>query len=180
MLKLVRTAMLMLLSMPLLGHAAATSTQEVAVPALTQRVTDLTGTLDAQQQAALESRLAQFEQQGGSQIAILIVPTTQPEAIEQYSIRVVDQWKLGREEVDDGILILVAKGDRQMRVEVGYGLEGAIPDAIANRIVDEIIAPHFRQGDFYGGLAAAVDQLARLIEGESLPAPQVRSQGASA
>ena len=136
MLKLVRTAMLMLLSMPPLGHAAATSTQEVAVPALTQRVTDLTGTLDAQQQAALESRLAQFEQQGGSQIAILIVPTTQPEAIEQYSIRVVDQWKLGREEVDDGILILVAKDDRQMRVEVGYGLEGAIPDAIANRIVD--------------------------------------------
>ena len=178
MLKFVRTAVLMLLCMPLLGHAAATSTQEVAVPALTQRVTDLTGTLDAQQQAALESRLAQFEQQGGSQIAILIVPTTQPEAIEQYSIRVVDQWKLGREEVDDGILILVAKDDRQMRVEVGYGLEGAIPDAIANRIVDEIIAPHFRQGDFYGGLAAAVDQLARLIEGESLPAPQVRSQGA--
>jgi len=176
MLKFLQIALL--LSMPLMAHAAATAPQEIAVPALTQRVTDLTGTLDSQQQAALESRLAQFEQQGGSQIAILIVPTTQPEAIEQYAIRVVDQWKLGREGVDDGILILVAKSDRQMRIEVGYGLEGAIPDATANRIIDEIMAPHFRQGDFYSGLAATVDQLARLIEGESLPEPQMRSEGA--
>jgi uncharacterized protein len=176
MLKLLRTAAL-LLGMPLLAYSAVSTSQEIAVPAITQRVTDLTGTLDSQQQAALESRLAQLEQQGGSQVAVLIVPTTQPEAIEQYSIRVVDQWKLGRKGVDDGILILIAKNDRQMRIEVGYGLEGAIPDAIANRIVDEIMAPHFRQGDFYGGLAAAVDQLARLIEGESLPAPQARSQG---
>jgi uncharacterized protein len=181
MLKLLRIAVLMLL-LPLIGQAAAPepqaleAQQEVTIPTLTQRVTDLTNTLSAEQQQGLESRLAAFEQQQGSQIAILIVPTTLPEAIEQYSIRAVDQWRLGRQGVDDGILILVAKNDRQMRIEVGYGLEGAIPDAIANRVIDEIMAPHFRQGDFYGGLVAAVDQLARLIEGEPLPEPQVQRQ----
>ena len=182
MLKYLRIAMLLLLALPGFGQAAApesqdlSSQQEVAVPPLTQRVTDLTKTLDASQQQALESRLAAFEQQRGSQIAILIVPTTQPEAIEQYSIRVVDQWKLGREEVDDGILILVAKNDRQMRIEVGYGLEGVIPDAVANRIIDQIMVPHFRQGDFFGGFMAAVDQLSALIAGESLPEPQRQQQ----
>lgn len=183
MLKTLRVAAFVLLIMPLLGLAAALSPQElepqqeVAVPALTQRVTDLTNTLDSTQQQALDSRLSQFEQQQGSQIAVLIVPTTQPEAIEQYSIRVVDQWKLGRKEVDDGILILVAKNDRQIRIEVGYGLEGVIPDAVANRIIDETLTPHFRQGDFYGGLIAAVDQLANLIAGEPLPEPQAQRQG---
>ena len=181
MLKYLRMAALLLLTVPLLGHAAPPQElappQEVAVPGLTKRVTDLTNTLDTSQQQALESRLAQFEQQQGSQIAILIVPTTQPEAIEQYSIRVVDQWKLGRKGVDDGILILVAKNDRQMRIEVGYGLEGVIPDAIANRIIDETMVPHFRQGDFFGGLTAAVDQLAGLIAGEPLPEPQAQRQG---
>ena len=183
MLKSLRITALMLLAMPLVGLAGAPNSQEleplqeVAVPALTQRVTDLTNTLDTTQQQALESQLAQFEQQQGSQIAILIVPTTQPEAIEQFSIRVVDQWKLGRQGVDDGILILVAKNDRQMRIEVGYGLEGVIPDAIANRIIDETMVPHFRQGDFFGGLMAAVDQLSGLIAGEPLPEPQAQRQG---
>lgn len=178
MLNYLRIAALLLLALPLPGRSAAIEPQqEAAIPPLTQRVTDLTGTLDAQQQQALESRLAQLEQQQGSQIAILIVPTTLPEAIEQYSIRVVDQWKLGRQGVDDGILILVAKNDRKMRIEVGYGLEGAIPDAVANRVIDELMVPHFRQGDFYGGLMAAVDQLARLIEGEPLPEPEVRRSG---
>lgn len=172
MLKLLRLATLLLLA-PLALHAApAIVTDEVAVPPLAHRVTDLTGTLSQEQQAALESRLAQFEQKEGSQIAVLIVPSTQPEAIEQYSIRVVDQWKLGRKGVDDGILILVAKDDRKVRIEVGYGLEGAIPDAIANRLIDEIIVPHFRQGDFYGGLNVAVDRLAGLIAGEPLPEPE--------
>jgi uncharacterized protein len=183
MLKFIRIAVLMLLALPLIGQAAAPKPQalepqqEAAIPRLTQRVTDLTNTLNAEQQQTLGSRLAAFEQQQGSQIAVLIVPTTLPEAIEQYSIRVVDQWKLGRQGVDDGILILVAKNDRQMRIEVGYGLEGTIPDAIANRIIDEVMAPHFRQGDFYGGLMAAVDQLARLIAGEPLPEPQMQRQG---
>ncbi|HWT27914.1 MAG TPA: YgcG family protein [Methylophilaceae bacterium] len=150
----------------------AFAADEVAVPPLQQRVTDLTQTLGADQQAALESKLAQFEQQKGSQIAILLVPTTQPEAIEQYSIRVVEAWKLGRKGVDDGILILVAKADRKVRVEVGYGLEGIVPDSIASQIIRDAIQPHFKQGDFYGGLNAAVDQLIARINGEPLPAPE--------
>ena len=121
---------------------------EVPVPALTQRVTDLTNTLSTEQQASLESKLLQFEQQKGSQIAVLIVPTTQPEDITQYALRVVENWKLGRKNVDDGILILIAKDDRRSRIEVGYGLEGVVPDAIAKRIVAEDMAPSFKQGDF--------------------------------
>jgi uncharacterized protein len=145
---------------------------EVGIPPLEHRVTDLTGTLTAQQQSALESRLAAFEQQKGSQLAILIVPTTQPEDIAQYSIRVVEKWKLGRKGVDDGALLLVAKDDHALRIEVGYGLEGVLPDAIAKRIIAETIAPHFKQGDFYGGLSAGVDGILGVIQGEPLPAPE--------
>jgi uncharacterized protein len=152
---------------------------EVAVPPLTARVTDLTGTLTADQRATLETRLQEFEAQKGSQVAVLIVPTTQPEAIEQYSIRVVEQWKLGRKKVDDGVLLLVAKDDRNMRIEVGYGLEGIMPDAIAKRIVAEDITPHFKQGDFYGGIVAGVTRIIAVIQGEALPAPQQDSGGSS-
>jgi uncharacterized protein len=148
-----------------------------AIPPLTQRVTDLTSTLTAEQQAGLEARLQAFEQQKGSQIAILIVPTTQPEDIAQYSIRVVEAWKLGREKQDDGVLILLAKNDRKMRIEVGYGLEGAIPDVTAKRIISDVMAPYFRQGDFYGGLNAAVERIAALIDGEALPAPPQQARG---
>ena len=123
----------------------------VPVPPLKARVNDLTGTLTAQQAADLERQLAAFEARKGSQIAVLIVPTTQPEAIEQYSIRVADQWKVGRKSVDDGIIIVVAKGDRKLRIEVGYGLEGAVPDAIASRVIREVIAPRLQANDFYGG-----------------------------
>jgi len=143
-----------------------------AVPPLQARVTDLTGTLDAGQREHLEEELQDFERQKGSQIAILIVPTTAPEDIEQYSIRVVDQWKLGRKGVDDGVLLLVAKDDHAMRIEVGYGLEGAVPDAIANRIVSDVITPYFRQGNYYGGLQAGVARLIGVIDGEPLPAPE--------
>ena len=143
----------------------------VPVPALQHRVTDLTQTLTPDQQNQLEAKLAAFEQQKGSQIAVLILPSTKPEEIEQYSIRVVDTWKLGREKQDDGVLLLVAKDDRKMRIEVGYGLEGAIPDLIAKRIISEIMVPSFRQGDFYGGINNAVEQIIRLISGEQLPAP---------
>ncbi len=143
----------------------------VPVPALQHRVTDLTQTLSPEQQSALETKMADFEQQRGSQIAVLIVPTTAPEAIEQFSIRVVDAWKLGREKQDDGVLLLVAKDDRKMRIEVGYGLEGAIPDVYAKRIISEIMVPAFRQGDFYGGINNAVEQIMRLIAGEQLPMP---------
>ena len=152
--------------------AAWGAAADVAVPPLEHRVTDLTATLSTEQTAALEQTLAAFEAKKGAQIAVLIVPTTQPEEIEQYSIRVVDQWKLGRKGVDDGVLLLVAKDDRRVRIEVGYGLEGALPDAIANRIIDEDIVPRFRQGDFYGGIAAGVDRITRVIAGEPLPPPR--------
>ena len=142
---------------------------EVAVPSLKARVTDMTGTLQLEQQAALEQTLQTFENRKGSQIAVLIVPTTQPETIEQYAIRVAEAWKLGRKGVDDGVLLLIARNDRKLRIEVGYGLEGAIPDAVAKRIVSEIITPYFKQEDYFGGIRAGVDRIIRVIEGEPLP-----------
>ena len=155
----------------LLFSAVVFAADEVAIPPLQQRITDLTQTLSANEQAALESKLAQFEQQKGSQIAILLIPTTQPEAIEQYAIRVAEAWKLGRKGVDDGILILVAKEDRKMRIEVGYGLEGIVPDSIANQVILDAMKPRFKQDDFYGGLDVATDQLIARINGEPLPEP---------
>ncbi|MEW6560249.1 MAG: YgcG family protein, partial [Pseudomonadota bacterium] len=149
----------------------------VPIPPLTSPVTDLTGTLTPEQTATLDQELRAFAARKGSQIAVLIVPSTAPEAIEQYSIRVVDAWKLGRKDQDDGVLLLVAKDDRAMRIEVGYGLEGAIPDAIAKRIIAEIIAPQFRQGDYFGGIQAGLQQLMKLIDGEQLPPPQARPAG---
>lgn len=145
----------------------------VPLPALSARVTDLTGTLSQAQQAELESASAAIESEKGSQVAILILPTTQPETIEQFGIRLAEAWKIGRGGVDDGVIVIVAKEDRKMRIEVGYGLEGAIPDAVAKRIVAEIMAPQFRQGDFAGGLHAAVLALGKQIRGEALPAPEV-------
>lgn len=151
----------------------------VPVPALQQRVTDLTQTLSAEQQSALEQKIAAFEQQKGSQIAVLIVPTTQPEVIEQYSIRVAEAWQIGRDKQDDGVIIVVAKNDRKMRIEVGYGLEGAIPDLVAKRIITEVMAPHFKQNDFYGGISNAIDTLVSLIAGEQLPAPAQQNNQSS-
>ena len=119
----------------------------------------------------IESEIAALEARKGSQIAVLIVPTTSPEEIEQYGIRVADQWKLGRKGVDDGAILLIAKNDRRMRIEVGYGLEGALPDAVANRIIDETIAPHFKLGDYDGGVEAGVAQMISVINGEPLPEP---------
>lgn len=169
---LLRRCLVAVLMLPLLLAAAWAMADEIAVPSLVHRVTDLTGTLSAEQQASLEAKLQQFEQQKGSQIAVLMLPTTQPEEIEQYSIRVVEAWKLGRKGVDDGVLVLVAKDDHKMRIEVGYGLEGVVPDAIAKRIVAEVMKPSFKQGDFFGGLDAATDKLIGLINGEALPQPK--------
>jgi uncharacterized protein len=145
---------------------------QVPVPKLSARVTDLTGTLTAQQREALETRLAQFEAHKGAQIAVLLVPTTQPETIEQYARRVLDEWKLGRKGVDDGALLLIALQDRKLRIETQYGLEGVMPDAIAKRIIDEIITPRFKQKDFYGGIAAGVERMIGVVEGEPLPPPR--------
>ena len=151
------------------GLALAQAPQPI--PPLEARVTDLTGTLTRIQEQQLESRLAEFESRKGAQIAVLIVPSTQPEEIEQYSIRVVDAWKLGRAKPDDGALLLVAKDDHSMRIEVGRGLEGALTDLVSKRIVADTITPLFRQGDFAGGIAAGVEQMIRVVDGEPLPEP---------
>lgn len=145
---------------------------EVAVPPLSARVTDLTSTLDAVQKQQLETRLAQFEAKKGAQIAVLLIPTTQPETIEQYGIRVVEAWKLGRKGIDDGVLLLIAKDDRTLRIEVGYGLEGVLPDAVAKRIIAETITPHFKLGNYYVGITTGIEQMLAIIEGESLPPPE--------
>ncbi|MFY9328559.1 MAG: YgcG family protein [Georgfuchsia sp.] len=147
---------------------------EVAIPPLAERVTDLTGTLTPEQKAQLQSALAQIETAKGAQVAILLLPTTQPETIEQFGIRLADAWKVGRKGVDDGAIVIVAKDDRRMRIEVGYGLEGAIPDVISKRIVSDMMAPRFKQGDFYGGLQVAVEAIGKIINGEALPPPSQR------
>jgi uncharacterized protein len=145
---------------------------QVAVPPLSGRVVDQTGTLSSDDIASLTQKLREFEARKGSQVAVLIVPTTQPEEIEQYSIRVAEAWKIGRKKVDDGAILLVAKNDRKLRIEVGYGLEGALTDVTTRRIIDEIITPKFRSGDFAGGISDGVDRIMRVIDGEPLPAPQ--------
>lgn len=150
---------------------------EVAVPPLTGRVTDQTATLTAEQKAALEQTLQAFEARKGSQLAVLIVSTTAPEAIEQYALRVAEQWKLGRKKVDDGAVLVVAKDDRALRIEVGYGLEGALNDATSKRIISETITPRFKQGDFYGGITAGVDQIIRVNDGEPLPESKGKRAG---
>jgi uncharacterized protein len=162
----------------LLGCGLSAAAQDLQpIPKLTARVTDLTGTLTAEQQNALEQKLAAFEAAKGSQLAVLIVPTTKPEEIEQYSIRVVEQWKLGRgsvngKRVDDGALLIVAKNDHRVRIEVGQGLEGVLTDAMSNRIISETLTPAFRQGNFYGGIDSGLDQMMKLIDGEPLPPPE--------
>ncbi|MGO4660078.1 YgcG family protein [Ensifer sp. 2YAB10] len=132
----------------------------------------MTGTLTREQQASLDQTLQTFEAKKGTQVAILIVPTTQSETIEQYSLRVVEQWKLGRKRVDDGALLIIAKDDRTLRIEVGYGLEGVLTDATSKRIISEDIVPRFKQGDFYGGVSAGVDRMLGVIGGEPLPPPK--------
>jgi uncharacterized protein len=147
------------------------------IPPSRARVTDTTGTLGAAARDALESKLAAFEQRKGAQIFVLMVPTTAPEAIEQYSLRVAEAWQIGRGKIDDGVLLLIAKDDRRMRIEVGYGLEGAVPDALAKRIIAERIVPRFYEGDFAGGLNDGVDALIGLIDGEPLPPPEGVERG---
>ena len=150
---------------------------QVPVPPMGAWVTDQTATLTGEQKTALEQTLRSFEARKGSQVAVLIVPSTAPETIEQYALRVAEKWKPGRKNVDDGALLVVAKDDRTLRIEVGYGLEGVLNDAVSKRIVSEIIVPKFRQGDFYGGITAGVDRILRVIDGESLPKPEERRSG---
>jgi len=146
------------------------------IPKLTARVTDLTGSLPAAAISSLDNQLARFEQAHGIQVAVLLVASTEPEAIEQYSIRVADAWKLGRKGIDDGVLLLIAKNDRELRIEVGRGLEGVLTDATSNRIIDEIIVPRFKNGEFEGGVRAGVDSILKVVAGEPLPPPSQRQE----
>jgi uncharacterized protein len=135
-------------------------------------VVDQTGTLSSADIASLTQTLGALELRKGSQVAVLIVPTTQPETIEQFSIRVAEAWKIGRKKIDDGALLVVAKDDHKLRIEVGYGLEGPLTDVTSRRIIDEIIVPRFKTGDFTGGISAGVDRIIRIIDGEPLPVPK--------
>ena len=158
----------------LLALALSLAQAQQAVPALSGHVIDNTATLDATQRQQLEAKLTDFEQISGAQIVLLLVPTTQPEDIASYANRVANTWKIGRKEIGDGLLLIVAKDDRKVRIEVAKTLEGAVPDLAAKRVIDQAITPHFRQGDYAGGLNAATDQLMALVRGEALPAPQSR------
>ncbi len=159
--------------------ALAPALAQQPVPALTGHVIDSTGTLSAAQRQQLEDKLGAFEQNRGAQIVLLLVASTQPEDIFSYSNRVANAWKIGRKEIGDGVLLLVAKDDRKVRIEVAKALEGALPDLALKRVIDEAITPRFKQGDFAGGLDAASDQLMARISGEDLPAPKATANGFS-
>ncbi|MDH5343543.1 MAG: YgcG family protein [Betaproteobacteria bacterium] len=165
-----------LLSAALAGLLACTAAAQVAVPQLKSRVTDMTRTLPAQSVMQLEQRLAAFEREKGTQVAVLLVPTVRPDSIEQYAVRVFEQWRLGRKGVDDGVLLVVAKNDRELRIEVGYGLEGVLTDATSNRIINDDIVPHFKRGEFAAGVEAGVVRILKVAGGEPLPPPATRSQ----
>ena len=146
-------------------------------PKLVRHVTDLTGTLTAEQMALLEAQLSALEQRKGSQVAVYMVSTLGDQALEDYALAIAEKNKLGRSKVDDGVLLFIAKDDRKVRFEVGYGLEGAIPDAKAGRIIREYLAPNFRQGDYYQGIADALGAVTQLIDGEDLPPPLAEDTG---
>ena len=145
------------------------SQEFVPIPKLTGRVVDLTNTLTSSEIQALSTKLENLEKEKGSQVVVLLIPTTGIETIEEYSIKVAEKWKIGRAGVDDGVILIVAKDDRKLRIEVGYGLEGAIPDVIAKRIIEEIIVPEFKKGNFYAGIDRGIDAIITLIKGEELP-----------
>ncbi|WP_246226137.1 TPM domain-containing protein [Pelistega suis] len=169
---IVRLFSLMSALLIFIGSAFA---QEVEIPASTNYVVDTTATLSASELDRLNAQLKAFDEETGSQIFVLMVPTVQPETIETYAVRVFEAWKVGRKGIDDGVLLVIAKNDRRHRLEVGYGLEGAIPDVLASRILNENVNPYFRQGDFAGGIASAVTRMMGLIKNEGLP-----SKGSSA
>ena len=150
--------------------------QDLAVPKLDNWVVDTTNTFNAAQKSALADRLETFEKTNGSQIFVLVVPTTGQEDIAQYTRRVYDQWQVGRKNIDDGVLLVVAKDDRRLRIEVGYGLEGAITDLQAGRIIREFISPDFKKNEYVAGVNRGVDKIMALAEGEDLPAPVTNNE----
>ena len=166
-----RPAWILIVLLVLLGSFAAARAEPQPVPALRTRITDTAGALQVERAVTIEARLAAFEMTKGSQIAVLIVQTTEPETIEQYALRAAEKWKIGRSRVNDGALFVIAIKDRRMRIEVGYGLEGALNDATCKRIIDEIVKPYFQKGDITGGVEAGVEQMIKVISGEPLPPP---------
>ena len=154
--------------------AACSAAAQIAVPALRAHVQDLTGTLSAAEISSLEATLTRFEATSGMQLAILLLPTTAPESIEQYALRVAEQWQLGRKKIDDGAVIVVAKADRAVRIEVGYGLEGTLTDITSMRIIRETMLPLFAAGDYAAGLQAGVARVIEVSQGAQLPAPPSR------
>lgn len=169
--------LLAVLALCLHALLAVAADEVVPIPALTARVTDLTATLPAPVASELETKLAAFEASKGSQVVVLVLPSTEPEPIEQFGIRLLDAWKIGRKSIDDGAILIVATQDRRLRIEVGYGLEGVLNDATAKRIIDEIITPKFKAGDLPGGIVAGVDAMLTVIDRESLPAAAPAGQG---
>lgn len=166
-----RFATRVLLAFALLCVPAWTVAQQAAIPPFASPVVDTTGTLDAATRQQLEQQALALQQRKGSQLQVLVIPSTAPETIEQYAVRAFESFKLGRNGVDDGLLLIVAKDDRKVRIEVGYGLEGAIPDITAGRVIQEYMVPKFRQGDYAGGIVDATGQLVKLVDGEPLPEP---------
>lgn len=155
----------------LLCCVCAVAQAQMPVPPLTGRVIDQTGSLSAAEIVALSQVLAQFEAKKGTQIAVLMVASTAPESIEQAALRVAEQWHLGRKKIDDGAILLIAKEDRAVRIEVGYGLEGALTDATAKRIIEQFITPEFRKENYYAGINSGIQQMLRVADGEPLPVP---------
>ena len=166
---LARALVLLAVWMAICVHAAEGDPQPI--PKLDKRVMDLTATLSAADESRIAARLKEFEAQKGAQIAVLIVGTTQPEAIFDYALRVAEAWKLGRKGVDDGVLFVVAKNDRKIQILTGPGLQGTLTDAMSKRIIGEIVGPKFRAGDFAGGIEQGVEKMIGVLQGEALPAP---------
>ncbi|MFT4178181.1 MAG: YgcG family protein [Thermomonas sp.] len=166
-----RLAAQVLLLIALLCLPWSAGAQQAAIPALASPVVDTTGTLDAATRQQLEQQALDLQQRKGAQLQVLMVPSTQPETIEQYAVRAFESFKLGRKGIDDGVLLVVAKDDRKVKIEVGYGLEGAIPDIAAGRVIQEYLVPKFRAGDYAGGVVDATAQLVKLVDGEPLPEP---------
>jgi uncharacterized protein len=168
-----------LLALAAFAFAPLAATAQRPIPVLAASVTDVTATLTAPQRDALEQKLAALEARKGAQLAVLMVPTTAPEAVEPYALRVAEAWRIGRGGTDDGVVLVIAKDDRRLRIEVGYGLEGAVPDALAKRVIAERIVPKFYEGDYAGGINDGVDALIGLIDGEPLPPPADSPRGSS-
>src|SRR5689334_6943125 len=159
----------------LLAPALFFARAEIPVPKLTAHVTDSTGTLTTNERQALEAKLTSFEREKGSQVAVLLVPSLDGEAIEDFAGRVTDEWKLGRKGVDDGVLFVIAKQERKMRIHTGRGVQGTLTDALSRRIIADVVAPRFRTGDFAGGIDAGADAIIKAIQGEDLPLPAKKS-----